>query len=188
MQKGDKMIIGIDIDDVLTDTSSKMKEYLYNYEKSGDGIKYMVEVMRGEVVTKNIEIFFKEYANEVLKNVEVKQDAIDVIKRLRKDGHKIIFITSRGEDRFPGSVQTTYQFLEKHDLQYDGLVFNSHEKQIDCQKYQVELMIDDSVKNCEAVQKAGIPAIVYTSEINKDIQTDIERVDNWITLEKRILS
>lgn len=32
------MRIGVDIDDVLTNTSEKIKEYLYKYEKSGDGI------------------------------------------------------------------------------------------------------------------------------------------------------
>ncbi len=48
------MKIGIDIDDVITNTSEKIKEYLYKYEKSGDGIKHIVEVMRGESSTQNI--------------------------------------------------------------------------------------------------------------------------------------
>ena len=42
------MRIGIDIDDVITDTSLSMKEYINKYDKTGDVSKYMVEGMRGE--------------------------------------------------------------------------------------------------------------------------------------------
>ena len=59
------MKIGIDIDDVITNTSEKIKEYLYKYEKSGDGIKHIVEVMRGESPTQNIKNFFNEYMSKI---------------------------------------------------------------------------------------------------------------------------
>ena len=55
------MKIGIDIDDVLTNTSQKLKEYLEKYEKSGDGKKYIVEIMRGEAPTQNIKDFFNHF-------------------------------------------------------------------------------------------------------------------------------
>lgn len=47
-------------------------------------------------------------------------------------------------------------------------------------------MIDDSVKTCELVNMSGIKTIVYTSEINKNISTNIKRVENWLELEKEI--
>lgn len=47
-------------------------------------------------------------------------------------------------------------------------------------------MIDDSVKTCQLVNSNGIETIVYTSEINKKITTNIKRVKNWLELEKEI--
>lgn len=180
------MNIGIDIDDVLTNTSEKIKEYLEKYEKSGDGIKYIVEVMRGEIPTENIKNFFDNYINEICKNVTIKENAADTIKRLVEKGHKIIFITSRGEKRFKGSEKTTLEYLKNYNIEYSDIIFNSFEKQIDCQNNNIDIMIDDSVKNCELVSKSGIRTILYTSDINKAIETDIERVESWEEIENKI--
>lgn len=181
------MRIGVDIDDVLTNTSEKIKEYLYKYEKSGDGIKYIVEVMRGEIPTENIKKFFDRYINEICKNVTVKEEAENVIKELLKYGHEIIFITSRGEKRFKGTEKTTLEYLKAHNIEYTDIIFNSFEKQIDCQKNNIDIMIDDSVKNCELVRKNGIKAILYTSGINKTISTDIERVESWTEIKNKMI-
>ncbi len=181
-----KMIIGIDIDDVLTNTSQMIEEYLKKYEKSGDGIKYIVEVMRGEIPTQNIKKFFMDYINEICKNVTLKRNAKDVIQRLLDRGHKIIFITSRGEKRFPGTEKTTLEYLKNNNVNYTDIIFNSFEKQTDCIKNNIEIMIDDSVKNCELIKSAGIKTIVYTSEVNRNINTNIERIENWIELENKI--
>lgn len=182
------MRIGIDIDDVLTNTSEKIKEYLYKYEKSGDGIKYIVEVMRGEIPTENIKIFLDRYINEICKNVTVKEDAENVIKELLKYGHEIIFITSRGEIRFQGTEKTTLEYLKAHNIKYTDIIFNSFEKQVDCKKNNIDIIIDDSVKNCELVREEGIKAILYTSDINKTINTDIERVESWMDIKNKMLN
>lgn len=170
------MKIGIDIDDVLTNTSEKLKDYLYKYEKSGDGIKYIVEIMRGEIPTDNVKIFFDKYINEICKNVTLKEGSKNIIKELLKCGHEIIFITSRGEIRFKGLEKTTLDYFKVHNIEYTDIIFNSFEKQIDCQKNNIDILIDDSVKNCELVRKSGIRTILYTSDINKTIDTNIERL------------
>lgn len=180
------MTIGIDIDDVLTNTSQMIEEYLKKYEKSGDGIKYIVEVMRGEIPTQNIKKFFMDYINEICKNVTLKSNAKDIIQKLLDRGHKIIFITSRGEKRFPGTEKTTLEYLKNNNVNYTDIIFNSFEKQTDCIKNNIEIMIDDSVKNCELIKSAGIKTIVYTSEVNRNINTNIERIENWIELENKI--
>lgn len=180
------MKIGIDIDDVLTNTSEKIKEYLDKYEKSGDGIKYIVQVMRGEIPTENIKNFFDNYINEICQNVTIKENAAGTIKRLVEKGHKIIFITSRGEKRFKGTEKTTLEYLKTYNIEYSNIIFNSYEKQIDCKNNNIDIMIDDSVKNCELVRKAGIRTIVYTTDVNKAIETDIERVESWEEIENKI--
>lgn len=180
------MRIGIDIDDVLTDTSPKVKEYLYKYEKSGDGIKYISEVMRGEMPTENIKRFFDQYVEEIYQKISIKSDAAEVLQRLSQSGHEIIFITARGEQRFKGSEKTTINFFKEFNIQYKEIIFNSFEKQVDCKKNNIDIMIDDSVKNCELVDREGIKSILYTSDVNKDDKTNVERVENWVELENII--
>lgn len=177
------MRIGIDIDDVLTNTSEKLKEYLHKYEKSGDGNKYIVEILRGELPTQNIKKFMDTYINEMCENLKIKDDAIDVINGLINCGHEIIFITSRGEKKLPGTEKTTIEFLQNNDIKYTEIVFNSIEKQLDCKEKNIDIMVDDSIRNCELIRKEGIKTIVYTSEVNKNMLTEIERVDNWLELQ-----
>ncbi len=180
------MKIGIDIDDVITNTSEKIKEYLYKYEKSGDGIKHIVEVMRGESPTQNIKNFFNEYMSKIFSCVTIKENAKEVIDRLINNGHEIILITSRGEERFRNSKETTLEYLKNHNISYSQIIFDSLDKQIACKENDIDIMIDDSVKTCELVNMSGIKTIVYTSKINKNINTNIKRVENWLELEKEI--
>lgn len=180
------MKIGIDIDDVITNTSEKIKEYLYKYEKSGDGIKHIVEVMRGESPTQNIKNFFNEYMSKIFFCVTIKENAKEVIDRLINNGHKIILITSRGEERFRNSKEITIEYLKNHNISYSQIIFDSLDKQIACKENDIDIMIDDSVKTCELVNMSGVKTIVYTSEINKNINTNIKRVENWLELEKEI--
>jgi hypothetical protein len=39
--------------------------------------------------------------------------------------------------------------------------------------------IDDSTKTCEAVDAAGVKSLVFTTDLNKSIKTNVERVDGW---------
>ncbi len=47
-------------------------------------------------------------------------------------------------------------------------------------------MIDDAIKHCESVERVGIRAILFTSLVNKDKETNLKRVKNWKELEKEI--
>ena len=47
-------------------------------------------------------------------------------------------------------------------------------------------MIDDSIEHCEDVKNVGIKSIVFTSNVNKNTSTTVERVDNWLELENKL--
>lgn len=182
------MKIGIDIDDVITDSSTSIAEYLKKYEASGDGIKYFVEVMKGEIPTENIKKFFDNYICEICKNVRLKDDKIRLIlEELIDKKNEIYLITSRGEIRFKGTEKVTMDYLKKYNLNYTQIVFNAFEKDKICKELGIDIMVDDSVINCESVKKNGIKSIVFTTDVNKEINTEIERVDSWEELRKKII-
>ena len=65
-------------------------------------------------------------------------------------------------------------------------MFNCIDKASICKKNNIDLLIDDSIKHCEAVRNENIKSILFTSIVNKNLPTQIERVDNWLELEEKI--
>jgi uncharacterized HAD superfamily protein len=50
----------------------------------------------------------------------------------------------------------------------------------DCQRLHVDLLVDDSVKNCTDVARGGIPTLLFTSVVNREEPADSKRVENWL--------
>lgn len=180
------MRIGIDIDDVITDTSLSMKKYTNKYDINGDISNHLEEVMRGEMPTQNIEKFFEEYSSKIYKEVKVKSNASEVIQRLLDDGNEIYIVTSRGEIKFKGSEKITLEYFKLNNINYTKILFNSFEKAKVCKDNSIDLMIDDSVQYCSDINRENMRSILFNSEVNKSISTAIERVDSWLELEKKI--
>ncbi len=182
------MRIGIDIDDVITDTSSSMKNYILKYDKTGEVIKYIEDVMRGDAPTPNVEKFFIDNILNVFRNARLKENSSKVIQYFLNNGHEIYIITSRGDEKniFKGSEELTLQYLKKNNINYTEIIFNCSDKAKICRDYHIDLMIDDSIKFCEEIRKENMKSILFTSVVNKSLPTTVERVDNWLELEEKI--
>ena len=158
------MRIGFDIDDVITDTSGSMKEYIIKYDKNGELMANIEDIMRGDASTPFIENFFVEHFLEIARNAKVKENAVRVLKKLLDEGNEIYLITARGESR----------------------IFNAIDKAQLCIDNHIDLLVDDSIKHCEAVRNVNINSILFTSIVNKSLPTTVTRVDNWLELEEKI--
>ncbi len=179
------MRIGIDIDDVLVDTSKLMKEYIIKFDNNGDIADHMEEIMRGDIPNSIISRFIDNNIINIIDQVQIKPNAKEALERLNKN-NKIVFVTSRGEERFKGSENITLNYLKRNNIKYDGIIFNAFDKAKICKDNNIDVLVDDSVKLCEEAEKEGIRSIVFTSIVNKDRKTNVKRVDNWLELEKII--
>lgn len=74
------MRIGIDIDDVITDTSFAMKDYVIKYDKNGEIQAHMVDVMRGDPSTPSVYKFCLDNYLKIFKIAKVKENASEVIR------------------------------------------------------------------------------------------------------------
>ncbi len=92
------MNIGIDIDDTLVETTKDLEKDILSYEGGQEVIEHIEEVMRGEIPTENIRKFMATYLTSRLEKLKIKKNAVNVIDKFKNDGHKIVFITSRGEE------------------------------------------------------------------------------------------
>ena len=56
-----------------------------------------------------------------------------------------------------------------------------------CQKYGVEMFIDDSFETCKSLQENGIKAFLMTTRMNRNIESgEVERVSSWDEVYEKI--
>lgn len=187
------MIIGIDIDDTITDTY----EVMFNYAQ-----EYTVNVLKKEPIIKEVNLcnthsyiealydwteeedkeFWKLYYEKNLKEVKPKTLALECLQKLQKEGYKIILITARIQpNNYHLDVQNeTEKWLERNNIPYDKLIINGRHKEKIAQEENIDIFIDDSFHNCQAVSDVGIKTYIMDTRVNRGLDTkNIERVYSW---------
>ena len=181
------MRIGIDIDDTITNSSDIFVEYAKQYNKEKN-IQHKININSLDVKEsygwekENLNEFLHKYLEVALNNIDSKSDSIEIINKLKKEGHEIYFITARSEREIEGGMfELTENWLNKHGFNYDLLVINSKEKIKDCIKYGIDIFIDDSYRNCKLIKDGiGIPVLLFTTRYNiKEKDESLIRVSNW---------
>ena len=182
------MKIGIDIDDVITNTSEKIEEYVVKDNNREKLQEHMKEIMKGTPSDPEVINFCMENYLKAFKNVKSKENASRVIQNLIDKGNEIYLITARGDniEFFKGSEEVTKKFLENNNIKYTKIIFNAINKAQICLDNEIDIMIDDSIEHCEEVKNAGIRSIAFTSSVNKTTCTTVERANNWLELENKL--
>lgn len=186
------MRIGIDIDDTVAHTVDKMVYYADKYDIEVLGNKgsnknlglikdhhYLKELYGWDYDTKNS--FFNMYYKNVLEDCEPRLDAIEIINKLKNEGHEIYFITARLET-IPTckTYDITKDWLIRKGFPVDFLQTNASDKSIVCSKNNVDILIDDSLSNCESARNIGVKSLLITTIMNNKLDTNvIKRVKDW---------
>ena len=174
------MRIGIDIDDTITNSWEYLKpiyEKEFNIKINDNSLPYY------KAVHEKIELTFDEFAERLNKydylkpNIPIKEDAIEIIKKLKQEGHTIIFITARGKT-YQNPYKLTKEYLDKFGIPYDKIVLDAWDKSISCQEEQIDLFIDDSPKHCEEVLDTGFDVLMIETNYNKDYN-EFKHAKNW---------
>ena len=176
------MTIGIDIDDTLTNSAETIREYAAEYFK-GEDLEVILNAPR---IEGRLREFLDEYAAEMMNKYTLKDNAKEVIDRLIAKGHKIVLITARGYSFGSDIFDITFDYLKRNNIYYDDIVFKALEKLEACLEKKVDVMIDDCVKSQKRLHEQGIKTIVFTTKKNQFIQTDLNRANTWLEVEKLI--
>lgn len=192
------MNIGIDIDDTIS------KTFEYSYPLSKEYTKKVLnrEGLSIEEVSANSHQYLKvinEWSNEeadnfwaenyktIIQNVKIKEDVVDILKKLKSDGHQIYLITARTKDNSFDVALETQKWLEKNGVIYDDLIIDALEKDEIAKAKNIDLFIDDSFTNCKAVTNIGIKSYLVDSPVNKGLEdNEISRVFSWDEIYKKI--
>lgn len=183
------MIIGIDIDDTLTDIRDELKKVTLDYanslnkqinedtvslDKNNDGSNYKEKYNFND---EELQYFFRNIQEKIIKVAEPRADVVEIIKKLRKDGNKICIITARDYEFHDDPYGISKEWLDRNGIEYDKLIINVREKAKVCLEEKVDIFIDDKLSNCMDVSNAGILTIRITNY--EDEHQNIVNKKNW---------
>ena len=175
------MHIGIDIDDTITNSWECLIPYYVKLFNISEEVLHTVKPYYNAVshlisLDEYYQIMLPIY-DEVIPNVSLKSGVKEAIDKLYDLGYHITFITARGIDH-TDAYKDSKEYLDKYQIKYDKIITNIHDKAAICQKEKIDIFIDDSVRNCTEVSKAGIEVLLFETYYNKEYQ-GVKHVKNW---------
>lgn len=180
------MVIGIDIDDTVAKFTEEVEKIAEQYDKSlrkNGIINESSWITKGKYDWSETEIKkFEDFAfEEIIEKLEVKEDAVKYINKLKAEGNNIIFITKRSELYYKTPYESTKKWLDKNKFNYDKIIINADDKAPICKKENVNIFIDDRHSICLDVQASGVKSIMYLSKYNKKYvdKKDVIMAKNW---------
>lgn len=193
------MKIGIDLDDTTFITMNAMLKYADLYDinvlgRSGANGKlgliknrYYLKALYGWDEETKFD-FFDTYYKNVLEECVPNDNAPEVIRKLKENGHEIYFITARLTNiKNCNTEEITKQSLKKYNIPYDKLIVNAKNKLDVCKEYNINIFIEDSYETCEELEQIGIKTYLKTTKMNEEVDSkNIERFENWKELYSKI--
>lgn len=191
------MVIGIDIDDTITDTY----EVMINYAQ-----EYTINVLKREPILSQNNCpdhfyakflhnwqgqedlqFLKEYYEKIIVNVKPKTLAVDYLKKLHNEGNRIVLITARLTTDYLDVEKLTKEWVIKNNIPCDKLIINAENKAIVAKQENVDVFIDDSFKNCKMIAENGIKTFLMDTRVNRGLEDEkINRIYSWPHLYMKI--
>lgn len=182
------MRIGIDIDDTICYSIENMLPYIckfYNLDYEIEKNKYLsYEAYHG---LPNYYEFAEKTYEKVMPNAKLKEKADYYINCLSRLGHEIIFITARSNYGFGDPYKLSKEYLEKYNIHYDKLIVGALEKGKVCKEENIDIFIDDNVKNCYNVELVGVSALLFDNPFNRNDEHFV-RAKNWEDVYNKIVN
>lgn len=164
------MRIGIDVDNTITNSKEKVEEL----KRLG---KFVVPDDYVNWDTDKKDKFLEPVLKEIWETCTIKKNCSEVIKKLRKDGHEIFIITYRNDSVINNVREILVDYLDKNDIIVDGIFNNITEKGKFCKENNIDLLIDDKLKNCINARKYSIDVLKFYNEYDKN--TDFKEIYSW---------
>jgi uncharacterized HAD superfamily protein len=208
------MNIGIDVDGVLVDLTDYQIGIGAPYFKKRYGYEiidpkaYDVKDIFGCTEKERIKFGWRTIWKYIIR-FPARDNASEVIRKLKNEGHRIIIITGRvyvkqnkslGQIFLPPSKRllrwifrsTLKNWLKRRNIPYDEIVycseFNSHvEKYLACKEYEIGIMVEDKTEVIMALSTIT-KVICFDCTYNQDCEGEnIIRAHDWKEVYRLIL-
>lgn len=184
------MRIGIDIDDTITNSYNKIleelqKEYGINrFDYINQGKTYY-DIEQQKSRFPGYDKFCSDNFERILKDVPLKHGVVEILNKLRENGHDIFFITARHLGEYKNPYEFTKKFLDDHQINYNELHTGIMNKGKFCQENNIDLFIDDTVKHCKSAKDHNIKAFLFDNTFNRETD-EYDRVYSWYDVYERL--
>ncbi len=192
------MRIGVDVDGVLNDIAEW--HYAYgskfcadrNINRGFNPTGYYMEEQFFLTAEENRE-FWRQYIFDLLIAIPPRSFATEVIHKLRQEGHKIYILTARDNQYLTNQYEGMSDFyirhwLNKYNIEYDGIITGTSNKRDKCLEGKFDLMIEDKGSNIEMIRKI-IPVFVFDAPYNQGFSgPNVIRVYSWYQIYQEIVN
>ena len=179
--------IGIDLDGVIFDSERIIRVYAELYD--------VLEMHKNSIID-NREVkfqdrynwpqekkddFMSKYQTYSIEHATFMPGAKEVIKMLKDDGHELIIITARG-DKEKEHITITEDILKKNNMYiFDKYIWGVENKSEICVNEKLDLMIEDSDRNCKAISETKIKTIYFKDAPNFEMKETeyLKTLYNW---------
>jgi hypothetical protein len=168
------MKIGIDIDNVISNTFSDLADYFNQFMGKSASPEEVVQVMRNEKL-KMLMYWFVTWREKLLTKVAPIDGASEVITEWHKT-HQILLVTSR----LSLFNRQTKDWLKKHDVPFHELHHakekTKHKKAPNC-----DVFIEDNIEECEVLADYCETVLLVDQPWNRRTpsKSNIIRVKDW---------
>lgn len=145
------MILGIDIDNTITDTNETVRAYLKQEYPLYEDYKLLPK--------KEYELFLKKNLKAMRKEYKLKKGVKEAWTYFKEHNFKIIIITARNNEFDDKYIEDTIKFLRVNGLFYDKIYFDEENKGATASKEKVDLFIDDKETNLDNVALYNISCV-----------------------------
>lgn len=178
------MNIGIDLDGVVYNSEAMLKcmAEFYDQQLGGKGVINKEELLcqnRYDWTIEQENNFLKLYLLDILKAAPLKPMAKETIDMLKKDGHNLYIITSRG-NVFKEEIKITQKRLKKDKISVTKEIYSASNKAKLCKELNIDVMIDDYYNNVSSIANEGIKCLYFRDFVLKFADhKNITEVNNW---------
>ncbi len=168
------MIIGIDIDNTITNTFEASLKYLKIFDNNYDDWHKLPIDRKNQ--------FLKLYIDNIMQEATLKDGVNDAFNYFKELNYKIILITARNNKHSLNTKDITIKYLEEHHLIYDKIIFdddNLNDKGSIAQKENINLFIDDKDLNLDSVSKYGIECLKFTYPDDLEKNNKYKTFTSW---------
>ncbi len=182
------MKIGVDLDGVTFDTEKLYRVCTELYEvldlkknniKDNSNLVFQKRYNWTEDETQG---FIDKYHEYIVRNANFMPGAKEVLKLLKEEGHKLILITSRGNNGEEKYIKITEEIFKENDFEvFDKCYWGILDKAKICTEENIDLMIDDYNENCLKIANESIKVIYLKDAPSYEINDNeyIKTLYNW---------
>lgn len=125
-------------------------------------------------------------------NIPPIDGAREGLEVIREAGFKIVLITARPHWQYKRLYGDTLQWLQKHNIPYDLILFNKDKAEAIYEHIlpaRPKFFVEDKAKHCIEVAAIGVPVLMMDWDYNKDMANTalIKRVAGWREIVAEVL-